>query len=206
MKRCLTRPTFLRSCASWTCCSTGFPTASVFPLALVKLVRQCVAGQGDAVSSPAEDADGAQQFSAEACASRFAEISIAVQRAPRSSVRCYHLIAALCMPLLLRSSSMAAGSAFVPIQSTPFVFPTFPINPASYSPSAEWTCPHLPERLRSLPRRRGPCAGDHAGWKPPRGEVMRWRAAERTPAWLCAALLSMGLGLGALAGAGWVVR
>jgi len=30
------------------------------PLALVKLVRQCVAGQGDAVSSPAEDADGAQ--------------------------------------------------------------------------------------------------------------------------------------------------
>jgi len=31
------------------------------PLALVKLVRQCVAGQGDAVSSPAEDTDGAQQ-------------------------------------------------------------------------------------------------------------------------------------------------
>ena len=30
------------------------------PLALVKPVRQCVAGQGDAVSSPAEDADGAQ--------------------------------------------------------------------------------------------------------------------------------------------------
>ena len=30
------------------------------PLALVKLVRQYVAGQGDAVSSPAEYADGAQ--------------------------------------------------------------------------------------------------------------------------------------------------
>ena len=29
------------------------------PLALVKLVRHCVAGQGDAVSSPAVDADGA---------------------------------------------------------------------------------------------------------------------------------------------------
>jgi len=28
------------------------------PLSLVKLVRQCVAGKGDAVSSPAEDADG----------------------------------------------------------------------------------------------------------------------------------------------------
>ena len=27
------------------------------PLALFKLVRQCVAGQGNAVSSPAEDAD-----------------------------------------------------------------------------------------------------------------------------------------------------
>ena len=46
------------------------------PLALVELVRQCVAGQGDAVSSPAEDADGAQQSTAEACASRFAEINI----------------------------------------------------------------------------------------------------------------------------------
>jgi len=30
------------------------------PLALVKLVRQCVARQGDAVSFPAEDGDGAQ--------------------------------------------------------------------------------------------------------------------------------------------------
>jgi len=30
------------------------------PLALVKLVRQCVARQGDAVSSPTEDLDGAQ--------------------------------------------------------------------------------------------------------------------------------------------------
>ena len=30
------------------------------PLALVKLVRQCVAGQCNAVSCPAEDADGAQ--------------------------------------------------------------------------------------------------------------------------------------------------
>ena len=60
------------------------------PLALVKLVEQCVAGQGGAVSSPAEDADGAQQSAAEACASRFAEITIAVQRAPRSSVRCYY--------------------------------------------------------------------------------------------------------------------
>ena len=36
---------------------------------------------------------------------------------------------------------MAAGGAFVPNQPAPFVFPTFPINPASYSPSAEWTCP-----------------------------------------------------------------
>ena len=37
---------------------------------------------------------------------------------------------------------MAARSAFVPIQPTPFVFPTFPINPATYpySSSAEWTC------------------------------------------------------------------
>jgi len=49
------------------------------PLALVKLVRQC--------TSPAEDADGAQQSAAEACASSFAEIAIAVQRAPRFSVR-----------------------------------------------------------------------------------------------------------------------
>jgi len=49
------------------------------PLALVKLVRQCI--------SPAEDADGAQQSAAEACASSFAEIAIAVQRAPRFSVR-----------------------------------------------------------------------------------------------------------------------
>ena len=40
------------------------------PLSLVNLVRQCVTGQGDAVSSPAEDADGAQQSAAEACASR----------------------------------------------------------------------------------------------------------------------------------------
>ena len=40
------------------------------PLALVKLVRQRVAKQGDAVSSPAEDADGAQQSAAEACAFR----------------------------------------------------------------------------------------------------------------------------------------
>ena len=39
------------------------------PLALVKLVRQCVAGQGDAVSSPAKDVDGAQQSAAEARAS-----------------------------------------------------------------------------------------------------------------------------------------
>ena len=53
------------------------------PLAVVKLVRQ-----GDAVSSPAEDADGAQQSAAEACAARFAEAAIAVQPAPRSSVRC----------------------------------------------------------------------------------------------------------------------
>jgi len=60
------------------------------PLALVKLVRQCVAGQGDAVSSPAEDAEGAQQSAAEACASRFAEITIAVQRASRFSLRCYY--------------------------------------------------------------------------------------------------------------------
>jgi len=91
---------------------------------------------------------------------------------------------------------MAAGSAFIPIQPAPFAFPTFPINPASYSPSAEWTCPHLPERRRSLPRRRDRCAGDHAGWEPARGEVMRWRAAERTPDLLGAALLSIGLGLG----------
>jgi len=60
------------------------------PLALVKLVRQCAAGQGDAVSSPAEDVKGAQKSAAEACASRFAEITIAVQREPRSSVRCYY--------------------------------------------------------------------------------------------------------------------
>ena len=43
------------------------------PLALVKLVWQCVAGQGDAVSSPTGGVDGAQQSAAEACASRFAE-------------------------------------------------------------------------------------------------------------------------------------
>jgi len=60
------------------------------PLALVKLVRQCVAGEGDAVFSPAEDADGAQQPAAEACASRFSEITIAVQCALRSCVRCYY--------------------------------------------------------------------------------------------------------------------
>jgi len=38
------------------------PNGERLPLALVKLVRQCAAGQGDAVSSPAEDADGAQHF------------------------------------------------------------------------------------------------------------------------------------------------
>jgi len=59
-------------------------------LALVKLLRQCVAGKGDAVSSPVEDTDGAQQSAAEACASRFAEIIIAVQRSPSSSARCYY--------------------------------------------------------------------------------------------------------------------
>ena len=31
----------------------------LLPLALVELVRQCAAGQGDVISSPAEDADGA---------------------------------------------------------------------------------------------------------------------------------------------------
>ena len=62
------------------------------PLALVKPVRQCVAGQGDAVSSPAGDADGAQQSAAEACASRFAKTATAVRRAPRSSVKCYYLL------------------------------------------------------------------------------------------------------------------
>ena len=97
---------------------------------------------------------------------------------------------------------MAAGGAFVPIQPAPFVFPTFPINPAPYSSSAEWTCLHLPERLRSLARRRGRCSGNHAGWEPARGEVMRWRAPERTPALLGAALLSMGLGLGCASGRG----
>ena len=71
-----------------------------------------------------------QQLAAEACASRFAEIAIAVQRALFYSVRCSHKLP-LCMPPLLRSYSMAAGSAFVPIQPTPFVFPTSPINPAS---------------------------------------------------------------------------
>ena len=35
------------------------PDGECLPLALVKLVRQCVAGQGDVISSPAEDADGA---------------------------------------------------------------------------------------------------------------------------------------------------
>ena len=60
------------------------------PLALVKLVRKCVAGQGQAVFSPADDSGGAQQSAAEACASRFAEIAIAVQLLPRSSARCYY--------------------------------------------------------------------------------------------------------------------
>jgi len=64
------------------------PDCGRLPLALVKLVRQCVAGQGDAVFSPAKYADGAQQSAAEACAARFAEAAIAVQPAPRSSVRC----------------------------------------------------------------------------------------------------------------------
>jgi len=54
------------------------PDGERLPLALVKLVRQCVTGQGDAVSSPAKDADGAQQSAAEAFALRFAEITIAV--------------------------------------------------------------------------------------------------------------------------------
>jgi len=108
----------------------------------------------------------------------------------------------LCMPPPLRSSSMAAGGAFVPIQPAPFVFPAFPIDLASCSPSAEWTCPHLPERRRCLPRRRGRCAGDHAGWKSARGEVMRLNAAERTPALLGVALLSIRLGLGCASGCG----
>ena len=109
------------------------------------------------------------------------------------------LIAALCMPHLLRSSSMPAGSAVVPIQPTPFFFPTFLIKPASYSPLAEWTCPARAPTQPSAAT--GRCAGGHAGWKPSRGEVMRWRAAERTPA-LLAALLSMGLGLGCASGRG----
>ena len=58
------------------------PDGERLQLALVKIVRQCVAGQGDAVSSPAEDADGAQQPAAEACASKSAEKVIAFQRAP----------------------------------------------------------------------------------------------------------------------------
>ena len=56
----------------------GLSDGALFPLALVKLVRQCVAGKGDAVSYPAEDADGAQQSAAEACASRFAEMTKAL--------------------------------------------------------------------------------------------------------------------------------
>jgi len=58
------------------------------PLALGKLLRKCVAGQGDDVSSPAEDEDGAQKSTAEVCTSRLSELTIALQRAPRSSVRC----------------------------------------------------------------------------------------------------------------------
>ena len=99
------------------------------PLALVKPVRQCVAGQGDAVSSPAGDADGAQQSAAEACASRFAERAIAVRRAPRSSVRCYYLLPRhACLPYSgrlqwqrgARSSPFnQPPSSFPPPQSTP---------------------------------------------------------------------------------------
>ena len=55
------------------------------PLALVKLVGQFVTGQGNAISSPAEYADGAQQPAVEAFTSRLVEITIALQRAPRSS-------------------------------------------------------------------------------------------------------------------------
>ena len=66
----------------------------------------------------------------------------------------------------------------------------------AHPPSASSAFPNAGESVRAL----------NSGWKPARGEVMRWRAADRTPALLGAALLSIGLGLGALAGAGWVVR
>ena len=100
---------------------------------------------------------------------------------------------------------MTAGSALIPIQPTHFALPAFPINPR-------------PTRLQRSGLARicqsddVACRGDEAdarataGWKPARGEVMRWRAAERTPALLGTALLSVGLGLGVLAGAGWVMR
>ena len=47
-----------------------------------------------------------------------------------------------------------------------------------------------------------PLCGRPRGVETCPGEVMRWRAAKRTPALLGAALLSMGLGLGCASGCG----
>ena len=96
---------------------------------------------------------------------------------------------------------MAAGSAFVPIQPAPFfVFPHLPNQPRVLLVFGGVDLP-ASARASTLPAAdRFAC--DHAGWKPARGEVMRWRDAERTLALLGAALLSMGLGLGCASGCG----
>jgi len=106
------------------------------------------------------------------------------------------LIAALCMPPLINGS----GEHVRPHSTSPFRLPHLPNQPRVLLVFGGVDLPASAERRRSLPRRRGRCAGDHAGWKPARGEVMRRRAAERTPALLGAALLSMGVGLGCASG------
>ena len=95
---------------------------------------------------------------------------------------------------------IANGSGGAFYSTSLIVLPTFPNQPRVLLVFGGVDLPASAERRRSLPRRRGRCAGDHAGWKPARGEVMRRRAAERTPALLGAALLSMGVGLGCASG------
>ena len=75
-----------------------------------------------------------------------------------------------------------------------------PFNqPLSSSPPFQSTPRPTPTRLR----RSGLACICQSVDAACRGEVMRWRAAERTPDLLGVALLSMGWGWGALAGAGW---
>ena len=114
------------------------------------------------------------------------------------------LIATLCMLPPLRSSSMAAGGAFFPIQPkpAPLVFPRLPNQPRVLLVFGGVDLPSSARAPTLTAAATRPMCRRQRGWKPARGEVVRWRAAERTPALLRAALLSMGLGLGCAGGCG----